>query len=293
MKLFQKQIAQLSVRHPGYRKFVTEILELLCRSDLGSKDVSTALLAKPTQLIQAQISAKEGGTLAGMEEVLFFLKKKGVRVSAPSADGARVRRGEVVAVIKGPADKVLMAERLTLNTLGRMSGIATAAAKLAKKIGKQKFSATRKTPLGLLDTKAVVVGGGLPHRLNLSDQILVKDNHLVVDPAIWKRIRAQELFEVEAGSSSSAIKIAKHFSGNRNLILLLDNFTPANLRKLVPKLRKINPRIILEGSGKVTTKNAKAFLKSGVDFVSLGELTHSAKSLDFSLRVVRLSPRSS
>ncbi|MFH1375525.1 MAG: carboxylating nicotinate-nucleotide diphosphorylase [Patescibacteria group bacterium] len=284
MKLFQKQITQLSLKSSGYRKFVTELLELLFSSDLGGKDITTALFAAPSKTIQAQVIAKENGILAGMEEVVFFLKKKGVQVSTPKKDGMKIRRGEVVATIKGPANKVLAVERLALNVLGRMSGIATSAARLAKQVGKGKFAATRKTPLGLLDSKAVVVGGGLPHRLNLSDQILVKDNHLAVDPAIWKRIRTQELFEAEASSSRLAVEIAKHFSKNKNLILLLDNFTPAQLRKLVPALRTINPKIILEASGGVVAKNAKAFLKSGVDFVSLGELTHSAKAVDFSLR---------
>lgn len=269
-----------------YRTFVTNFLEFLLAQDIGTGDQTTALLTNPKKIITAEIRAKEKGVLAGIEEATFFLKKKGIQIIQQKKDGSRVKKNEVVLVLQSSAQKILTLERITLNLIQRMSGIATAASKLAKKVGKQKFSATRKTPFGLLDTKAVVVGGGLPHRLNLADMILVKENHLAIDPECWKSITTKNLFEIEADSVKLAIEIATHFATTKNLILLLDNFTPAQLKKLVPKLRTINPNIILEASGNITEKNAKVYLNAGVDYVSLGSLTHSVNVLDFSLVVL-------
>ncbi len=290
MKLFESQIAKLKISNSEYRKFVGKLLELMLEQDSGSEDATTTLLANPRKIVTAEIVAKETGILAGGEEIEFFFKKKGVEILARKKDGAKIRGGETVIQLKGGAQKILALERTILNLLQRMSGIATAANLLARKIGRRKFAATRKTPLGLLDKKAVVVGGGLPHRLNLSDQILVKENHLAVDPNCWRKIlssRKQEsmFFEIEADNEKLALEIAEFFHKKKGLILLLDNFTPTKLRKIIPKLRAINPKIILEGSGGITSKTAKEFLKSGVDFVSIGELTHSARAMNFSLRI--------
>ena len=186
MKLFAKQIASLNLKNRDYRKFVDEQLEFLWREDLASGDVTTKLLENPGRKVEAKIIAKSAGVLAGVAEVEFFWQKRGIQILAAKKDGAKIKTGETVFEISGPAEKILTAERVGLNLLSRMSGIATATTRLAKKIGKNKFSATRKTPLGLLDSRAVVIGGGLPHRLNLADMILIKENHLAVDPNCWK-----------------------------------------------------------------------------------------------------------
>jgi len=290
MKLFESQIAKLKISNCEYRKFVEKFLELMLEQDSGGGDATTALLANPRKIVEAEIVAKGAGILAGGEEIEFFLKKKEVKILTRKKDGAKIRRNETVMRLKSSAQKILVCERTVLNLLQRMSGIATATNLLARKIGRRKFAATRKTPLGLLDKKAVVVGGGLPHRLNLNDQILVKENHLAVDPNCWRKILSSrkwesKFFEIEADNEKLAISIAEFFHKKKSLILLLDNFTPTNLRKIIPKLRTINPKIILEGSGGITAKNAKQFLKSGVDFVSIGELTHSVKAVDFSLKI--------
>ncbi|MCF7836310.1 carboxylating nicotinate-nucleotide diphosphorylase [Candidatus Gracilibacteria bacterium] len=261
-------------------------MELLLAQDVGKDDITTALLAKPKKIIQAEIRAKEKGILAGVEETKFFLKRKGVRILKNKKDGATVKKNDVVFVLQAPAKKILTLERVVLNLIQRMSGIATATAKLAKKIGKNKFSATRKTPLGLLDSRAVVVGGGLPHRLNLADMILVKENHLAVDPNCWKKIHTKDFFEIEADSPKLALAIAEHFSKSRNLILLLDNFSVAQFRETATAIRKINPKIILEASGGIDEKTAPKFLAAGADFVSLGKLTNTVGVVDFSLSVV-------
>ena len=285
MKIFTKQIAQLNLKNREYRKFVADLLEFLYRVDLGSGDVTTQLLKNPRKKVTAKIIAKSAGILAGAEEVKFFLKKHGVKISKAKKDGSKIKRGETVFEISGSAEKILTTERTVLNLISRMSGIATAAARLAQKIGKRKFAATRKTPLGLLDSRAVVIGGGLPHRLNLSDQILVKENHRAVDPDCWRRASTNEPFEIEADTPKFALEIAKHFSKSKNLILMLDNFTVAKFRQTAKAIRKINPHIILEASGGIDEKTAAKFLKAGADFVSLGKLTNGVKVVDFSLQL--------
>ena len=212
MKLFESQIAKLKMSNCKYRKFVTEVLELFLKEDLGSGDVTIALLASPQKIVKAEIRAKENGTLAGVEEAEFFLKKHGIKILKQKKDGANFQKNEIVFEISGAAEKILTLERAVLNLLQRMSGIATISKKLAQKTGKRKFSATRKTPLGLLDVKAVVVGGGLPHRLNLEDQILVKENHRAVDANCWKKIQTRDYFEIEANCESLALEIVRHFS---------------------------------------------------------------------------------
>lgn len=293
MKLFQKQISQLSLKNSGYKKFVSEILDLIFRADLGSKDITTALLKNPRKKVQAKIVAKQSGVLAGIDEAEFFWKKHGVKVLKRKRDGTKVKRGEVAAQISGSAKKILTTERTALNIIQRLSGIATASAKLAAKIGKGKFSATRKTPLGLLESRAVVLGGGLPHRLNLADQILIKENHLAVDPDCWKRINPKEIFEIEADSEKLALEIASFFAKNSPLdkggpggiIIMLDNFTPSKLKKIIPQLKKIIPSLTIEASGGIEPGKAKGFLQAGADFVSIGALTHSSPVLDLSLKI--------
>ncbi len=291
MKLFSKQIAQLNLHNRAYRNFVEQLLEFLLQADLGSGDLTTQLLQNPQRKIEAKVIAKSAGILAGAEEVAFFWRKHGVKILAAKKDGAKIKVGETVFALSGPAAKILTTERVGLNLLSRMSGIATAAEKLAHKIGRRKFAATRKTPLGLLDSRAVVVGGGLPHRLNLADQILVKENHRAVESEVWKRLldsrlRGDKVFEIEADSPKLALTIATHFAKNKNLILMLDNFSVGEFRKTAATIRKINPRIILEASGGIDEKTASKLLTAGADFVSLGRLTNSSGVVDFSLRII-------
>jgi len=285
MKLFTKQIASLNLRNRNYRKFVEGLLEFLLKEDLGSGDLTTELLKSPKRKIKAKVIAKSEGVLAGVEEVKFFWRKKGIQVLTAKEDGSKVKIGKTVFSLSGPAEKILAVERVGLNLLSRLSGIVTIATQLSKKIGRRKFAATRKTPLGILDSRAVVIGGGLPHRLNLADQILVKENHRAVEPNCWKNISAKNIFEIEANSPKLAIEIATRFAKNKNLILMLDNFSVGKFRETAKKIKQINPKIILEASGNLNEKSAPKFLVAGAKFVSLGKLTNSAGVVDFSLRV--------
>jgi len=290
-QLFTKQIAQLSLNNPAYRNFTKSLLELFFQSDLSTGDITTQLLTRPRQKIEAKIIAKQNCILAGLDEIEFFLRQNKIKTLTRKTDGSYLHTGETAAKISGSATAILTTERTTLNLIQRMSGIATTSNHLAKKIGVRKFAATRKTPLGLFDSRAVCLGGGLPHRLNLADQILIKNNHLSIEPKVWEKIHRDSsstktsFFEIEASSEKLACTLAKFFSKNKNFILLLDNFTPAKLKKIIPYLRKICPQIIIEASGNITTQNAVNFLNSGASFVSLGELTHSTPAIDFSLKI--------
>lgn len=285
LTLFSRQIAQLSTKNPAYKKFALDLLELLFHADIGSGDITTALVKNPQQKAQAVVKTKQSGVLAGLDEAELFWQRHGVKILARKKDGVRIKAGDIVVRLSGSAKNILTTERIALNLIQRMSGIATASDKLAAKIGKRKFAATRKTPYSLLDSRAVVLGYGLPHRLSLADQVLVKDNHLKIDPACWKNVRGKDCFEIEADSEKLALEIVNHFAKAKNLILLLDNFTPAQLKKIAPKLRKINSKIILEASGGITPKNAKLYIAAGVNYVSLGSLTHSVSALDLSLKI--------
>lgn len=284
--LFARQIAALTLANRSYRQFVNDFFTHALAADIGNGDITTALLGtKQRDIVTATIRAKASGILAGLAECELFWKQNGIRTTMKKRDGQHVRRGETIVELKGTAKAILTTERTGLNLLGRMSGIATATAVLVTKVGKNRVAATRKTPFGLLDCRAVVIGGGLPHRLNLADQILVKENHRAVDPDCWQRITTKQPFEVEADSAALAIEIATYYQHARNLTILLDNFTPRELKKLAPKLRTINPHLTLEGSGGITPKTAKQFLKTGVDYISLGWLTNSVAVLDLSLKI--------
>ena len=285
MKLFEQQIAQLNLKNQDYRKFVLGLLDFLLKNDLGSGDLTSQLLKNPKRNVRAKVVAKSAGILAGAAELKLFWESKGIKILKTKKDGSKIKKGDLIFEIAGPAEKILAAERVGLNLLGRMSGVATAAEKLARKVGKCKFAATRKTPFGLLDSQAVVIGGGLPHRLNLADQILVKENHRAVDPNCWKNISTKKIFEIEADSPKLAIEIATHFAKNKNLILMLDNFSVAKFRETAKEIHQINPKIILEASGGIDKNSAAKYLKAGADFVSLGKLTNSVEVVDFSLKI--------
>lgn len=286
MPLFARQIAQLTIKNAAYRRCALTTLDAAYRADVGTGDVTTALLGtKRARSIQAVIRAKESGVIAGLAECELFWRQHRIKVRLLKTDGAQVRRGEIVVQLVGAARAILTTERTALNFLQRMSGIATATYLLTKQYGK-KIAGTRKTPFGVLDCRAIVLGGGLPHRLNLADQILVKENHIAVDPTCWQRIKTRQPFEIEADTEKLAVAIATYYRDNSHLILMLDNFMPAQLKKLVPRLRAIHSRITLEASGGITPKNIGNYLAAGVDYVSLGYLTHSVRALDLSLKVI-------
>jgi nicotinate-nucleotide pyrophosphorylase (carboxylating) len=244
------------------------------------------------------ILAKEAGVAAGVEETAIFMESLGLSVEAKVADGDEIRSGTVILKISGSARAILSAERTILNLLSRMSGIATKTRRLTEKLRKAnltaKVAATRKTAPGLLyfDKKAVLVGGGDPHRLRLDDMILLKDNHVAIAGSVENAVKKAKAasvsrkIEAEVTSVAEALKAAEAGAD----IVMLDNFSPKQVREAVEGLKKAGlfGKVLLEVSGGITEQNLLGYASEQVDVISIGALTHSVKALDISLEVADL-----
>ncbi|HUL62331.1 MAG TPA: carboxylating nicotinate-nucleotide diphosphorylase [Methanocella sp.] len=260
-------------------------LERFVEEDLGADDDSNGIV--PPVGARAKIVCKEDGVLAGLEEACEVFGYFCVDTANLRDDGQPVRKGEVIMELSGAADDILRAERLALNFLGRMSGIATLTARCLERAGGVRVAATRKTTPGFraFEKKAVKLGGGDTHRYDLSSAVMIKDNHIAImglEGAIAAAKRAASFtkkIEVEVESVEDAVKAAKLGVD----IVMFDNMKPARIAEGVKKVRKVNAKIIVEASGGIDLSNIKEYAKTGVDVVSLGALTRNAKWLDFSL----------
>ena len=284
------------------RKILEEKLRKMLAEDIGQGDITTALIVPAESTAEAEVIAKESGVVAGIEEGKILLESLGLKVHTSVKDGEKIRDRQVLMRISGDAKTILSAERTFINILSRMSGIATATRKLTEKIRKAelktRIACTRKTAPGLLyfDKKAVSIGGGDSHRLHLDDMILIKDNHIAmagsVEEAV-KKVREKASFskkiEVEVETVEDVLAAAKAEVD----IIMLDNFSPKQIEKAIRLLKKAGflGRILLEASGGITTQNILVFASTGIDIVSLGELTDSVKALDVSLEVRKLKKR--
>jgi nicotinate-nucleotide pyrophosphorylase (carboxylating) len=278
------------------RKFLEETLRQLLAEDVGQGDITTAAIVPEAQVVEAVVVAKEQGVAAGIEETGVLAESLGLNVKANVSDGTKLKKGQVLLKISGDARTILSAERTLLNLLSRMSGIATATRRLVEKLGKTKvkvkIAVTRKTAPGLLffDKKAVLIGGGDPHRLHLDDLILIKDNHIAVVGSMETAVKKAKLnasftkkVEVEVARVADAVMAAKAGAD----IVMLDNFSPTQIKQAIKSLEKagFQGKVILEASGGVTEENLLEYASTGVDVLSLGELTHSVKALDLSLEI--------
>jgi nicotinate-nucleotide pyrophosphorylase (carboxylating) len=278
------------------RKILEEKLKQILAEDVGEGDVTSVAIVPDGLKVEALVVAKETGIMAGIEETVIFGESLGLSVKAQVADGDEVKSGNVVMKISGNAMVILSAERTILNLLSRMSGIATATRRLIEKLRKAnlttKVAATRKTAPGLLyfDKKAVLVGGGDPHRLRLDDMILLKDNHVVIAGSVEnavKKAKAAALckkIEAEVTSVEDSLKAAEAGAD----IVMLDNFSPKQVKEAVEALKKSGffGKVLLEVSGGITEQNLLEYASAQVDVISMGELTHSVKALDISLEIV-------
>lgn len=243
---------------------------------------------------RGRIVAREGGIVAGLEEATCLFAACGVKVAPVLRDGDEVARETTLADLEGPARAVLLVERTALNIIGRMSGIATMTRRIQDLLDRVRpgcrVAATRKTAPGLrlLDKKAVILGGGDPHRITLSDGFLIKDNHLALLPieVAVARARAQTRYrkvEVEVQNPDEATRAA----GAGADILLLDNMPPGLIRETLSRLDAAGLRdnILIEVSGGIREENILDYALEGVDLISIGALTHSPKNLDVSLEI--------
>jgi nicotinate-nucleotide pyrophosphorylase (carboxylating) len=277
------------------RKVLEEKLKQILAEDVGEGDVTSEAVVPAGLTVEAVVLAKEAGVVAGIEETVIFAESLGLSVKAEVADGTEVKSGTVILKISGNARTILSAERTLLNLLSRMSGIATKTRRLTEKLHKAnltaKVAATRKTAPGLLyfDKKAVVVGGGDPHRLRLDDMILIKDNHVAIAGSVENAVKKAKAYgsskkiEVEVTSTEDAVKAAAAGAG----IVMLDNFPPQQVREAVEALKKAGffGKVLLEVSGGITEQNLLDYASAQVDIISMGALTHSVKALDISLEI--------
>jgi nicotinate-nucleotide pyrophosphorylase (carboxylating) len=252
-------------------------------------DLTTEATVPAGATAHGVIAAREAGRIAGIDLAVaaFRLLDPTIRVVIQAPDGADVVRGDTVAVVEGPARPILSAERVALNFLGRLSGIATATAKLVALVEgtKAKVVCTRKTTPGLrvFEKYAVRCGGGQNHRFGLDDGILIKDNHIVASGGVKQaitaaRARAGHMVHVEIEVDSlEQLEVALANGANT---VLLDNMKPDQLREAV---KRTAGRAKLEASGNITADTIAAIAATGVDLISSGAITHSAKCLDLGL----------
>ena len=260
--------------------------------DIGAGDVTTNSIVAPEAIAVARIIAKQNGFVSGLAiaQAVFLMLDNDIRFSSNLLDGAEVTSEQLLIELKGAARAILTGERTALNFLGRMSGIATLTNQFVAAVAGTKAAIldTRKTAPGLLaiDKLAVRHGGGSNHRAGLYDMVLIKDNHIDCAGSIGDAIRLvnasdnQLEIEVEA-KNIKEVQEALDFGVKR---ILLDNMSLAQMCEAVA----INDgRAKLEASGNVTLRNVAEIAETGVDFVSVGALTHSAPAFDVSLRWVR------
>lgn len=258
--------------------------------DLGrAGDITTDATVPAGATARGVIAAREAGRIAGVDLAIaaFRLLDPRVKVSVQSGDGCDVARGDIIASIEGPARAMLTGERVALNFLGHLSGVATATAHLVKLCAgtKAHVVCTRKTTPGLrtVEKYAVRCGGGRNHRFGLDDAILIKDNHIVASGGIANAVKAARAhsghmvhLEVEVDSLA---QLDEALSLNVNSVLL-DNMSTDQLREAV---KRTAGRAILEASGNVTAATIAAIAATGVDLISSGAITHSVKNLDLGL----------
>lgn len=282
------------------RKILEEKLLKLLVEDVGQGDVTTGVIVPKRQTVEASIIAKESGIVAGIEEAIVLAETLGLEGEAYVSDGAEIEKGKVFLKICGDAATILSAERTMLNLLSRMSGIATTTRRLIDKLHDAqkttRIAATRKSPPGLLyfDKKAVLIGGGDSHRLHLDDMVLIKDNHIVLAGSLENAIEKAKLhasftkkIEVEVTHAADSVVAAKAGAD----VIMFDNFSPMQIKQAIESLKKAGlfGKIVLEASGGIKESTLLEYASTGVDVVSLGELTDSAKILNMSLEITRVN----
>jgi len=295
---------------------IDTLIQLAIQEDIGDGDITTESLIPDSLIAEGVFIAKESGVIAGLPVVEYFFSKldKGVSLKQIVRDGTFVKKGENIASIKGSAKTLLSGERIALNFLQRLSGIATLTAQFVERIKPLKTAImdTRKTVPGwrYLEKYAVAMGGGVNHRMGLYDQVLVKDNHLdilkaeiglkpvsasshssIIEKtvsALRQKIKKGILIEIETRTLDE-VKDALKAGVD---IILFDNMNIAQLKEAVKMIKnwkssKVRRRPLTEASGNITMENVHLVAQTGVDRISIGAITHSAKALDISLEISR------
>jgi len=270
-------------------------LEILIRTaleeDIGSGDITTSCTVAPGAQGRGRIRANESLVLAGIDVArqVFWAVNRELKIHLPLKDGSRVNEGDTLLEAEGDLAAILMAERTALNFLQRLSGIATLTRAFVDKIGgtKARILDTRKTTPGyrLLEKAAVRVGGGYNHRFGLYDGVLIKDNHIAAAGSIQKAVQAavnsrSHNFRVEV-EVETLDQLAEAIAAGAH-VAMLDNM---DLETMAEAVRRTKGRIPLEASGGITLENVGEVAATGVDLISIGALTHSARAVDMSMEI--------
>jgi nicotinate-nucleotide pyrophosphorylase (carboxylating) len=279
-----------------YNFNIQQFIKQALAEDMGDGDHTSLACIPSTAKGKAHLLVKENGVLAGVELAVQIIKyvDKSLKVKVLITDGKPIKVGDIVLTVEGKAQSILLAERLLLNCMQRMSGIATHTNQLVQlcKGSNTKVIDTRKTTPNIrgLEKWAVLLGGGANHRIGLYDMILIKDNHIDYAGGIPQAIYAANNYlkvnkkklniEIEARNLDEVKQILAIGKVNR---IMLDNFSLSDIKKA---LKLINGKYETEASGGITEKTIRSYALCGVDFISVGALTHSIKSLDLSLKAI-------
>lgn len=285
------------------KNIVLQSIRGALEEDIGTGDITTNALVPKNLKIVAEVIAKEKNfVICGVEIIkdVFQVLNKKCKVRSYARDGDFIKNKRLICKIIGDAQAILAGERTALNFLSRLSGIATQTAILEKlvKTTKVKILDTRKTTPGLriLEKKAVKNGGGFNHRFGLFDQVLIKDNHIKILKLLSKENKLDKIISIaKEKANNKIIEIeVKNLSqllialSAKPDIIMLDNMSLKMMRDAVKLRNKVGKKIKLEASGNISQRNIKMVAKTGVDFLSLGMLTHSVKSIDFSLDIKKI-----
>ena len=273
-----------------------QLISLWFAEDIGDGDHTTLSCIPATALGKSQLIIKENGVLAGVEvaKKIFHSFDPELKMTILINDGTEVKVGDVAFVVEGKIQSLLQTERLMLNIMQRMSGVATRTREYVKALEgtKTRVLDTRKTTPGLrlLEKEAVKIGGGVNHRIGLYDMILLKDNHVDFAGGIAQAIQRTKAYLKENGKDLKIEIEVRNFDELAQVMsqggvdrIMLDNFTPENTRKAV---EIIGGKYETESSGGITFATLKQYAECGVDYISVGALTHSVKSLDMSFKAV-------
>ncbi|HZH35413.1 MAG TPA: carboxylating nicotinate-nucleotide diphosphorylase [Pyrinomonadaceae bacterium] len=265
------------------------------QEDLGRGDITTRSVVQRSVRGAGRFMAKEPLVLCGLEvaeAVFMHLDPEQPEMESFATEGDEIEAGRAFARMTGFADVLLAGERVALNLIQRMCGIATITRQYVKAVEgtKAKIVDTRKTTPGLrmIEKYAVAVGGGSNHRLGLDDGVLIKDNHIALAGGVREAVRrAKEsvghLHKVEVEISNWA-QLREAIESGADIVML-DNQTPDEAAKLVEMSRELNPTVIIEASGGISLENVRAYAETGVDLISVGKLTHSARAMDISFKI--------
>ena len=275
-------------------KLIDDLIKLAFAEDIGDGDHTTLCCIPETAMGKSQLIIKEDGVLAGVEMAkrIFHDFDPELKMTVFIQDGAEVKKGDIAFVVEGKIQSLLQTERLMLNVMQRMSGIATTTRKYAKALEGTKTHVldTRKTTPGMriLEKMAVKIGGGVNHRIGLFDMILLKDNHVDFAGGIDKAITRAKEYCKEKGKDLKIEIEVRNFDELQQVLdlggvdrIMFDNFTPEMTKKAV---EMVAGKYETESSGGITFDTLRDYAECGVDFISVGALTHSVKGLDMSFK---------